>query len=64
MAAAISPFEGRAWKKALSDVRLTNTRFSFQIVIYLLVTQKENLTLHQLSLRALIRAPLHHLTHQ
>ena len=37
------------WKKALSDVWLT-TRFSFQIALYLLVKQKENLTLHQVSI--------------
>ena len=29
------------------------TRFSFQIALFLLVKQKENLTLHQVSLRAL-----------
>ena len=47
-----------AWKKALSDVSQT-TRFSFQIALYLLVRQKENLTLHQVSLRALFRASVH-----
>ena len=45
------------WKKALSDVWLT-TRFSFQIALYLLVKQKENLTLHQVSLRPFFCAPL------
>ena len=42
---------------ALSDVCLT-TRFSFQIAFYLLVKQKEILTLHKMSLRALFHAPL------
>ena len=46
------------WKKALSGVWLT-TRFSFPIALYLLVKQNENLSLHQVSLRALFRAPLH-----
>ena len=44
-----------AWKKALSYVWLT-TRFSFQIALYLLVKQKENVKLHQVSLRALFYA--------
>ena len=46
-----------AWKKAQSDVRST-TRFSFQFALYLLVKQKENLTLCQVSVRALFCAPL------
>ena len=41
----------------LSDALLT-TRFSFQIAMYLLVKQKENLTSDEMSLRALFRAPL------
>ena len=45
-------------KKALSDIWLTSTRFSFQIALYLLVKQKVNLSLHQVSLGALFRAPL------
>ena len=40
---------------ALSDIWLT-TRFSFQIALYLLVKQKEHLTLHQVSLGALFCA--------
>ena len=43
-------------EKALSDIGLT-TRFSFQIPLYLLVKQKENLTLHQVPLKALFCAP-------
>ena len=46
-----------AWKKSLSDFWLT-TGFSFQIALYLHVRQKENLTLHQVSLRTLFLAPL------
>ena len=46
-----------AWEKALSDVWLT-IRFSFQIALYLLGKQQKNLTLHQVSLRALFHAPL------
>ena len=33
-------------------------RFSFQIALHLLVKQKENFTLHQVSLKALFRVPL------
>ena len=47
-----------AWKKALSDVWLSS-RFSFQIALYLLMKQQENLTLHQVSIRASFPAPLH-----
>ena len=47
-----------AWKKALSDVWLSS-RFSFQIALYLLVKQQENLTLHQVSIRASFPAPLY-----
>ena len=46
-----------ACKKALSDIWLT-TRFSFQITSHLLVKQKENLTLHQLSVKILFCAHL------
>ena len=48
-----------AWKKALSDVCLT-TRFSFQIVLNFLVKQKENLTLHQVSLGPFSVHPFRH----
>ena len=41
-------------KKALSDILFT-TRFSFQIILCLLVKQKENLALHQVSLRVLFQ---------
>ena len=46
-------FLSEAWKKALSYLW-----FSFQITLYLLVKQRENLTLHQVSLRALFHTPL------
>ena len=51
------PNKGVCGEKALSGVWLT-TRFSFQVALYLLVKQKENLTQHKVSLRALLRAPL------
>ena len=35
-----------------------NSKFSLQITLYLLVKQKENLILHQVSLRALFCGPL------
>ena len=40
-----------AWRKALSD-------FSFQISLYSVVNNEENLTLHQKSLKALFHTPL------
>ena len=43
-----------AWKTALSDFWYI-ARFSFQINLYLIVKYKENLTLHQKSLRALVQ---------
>ena len=45
-------------EKSPSDIKLT-TRFSFPFALYLLVKQKENLTLNQGSLSALFCAPLH-----
>ena len=46
--------EGVQGKKTPSDAAI----FS-QIVLYLLVKQKENLSLHQVSLKAIFRALLH-----
>ena len=46
-----------AWRKALSDFWYI-TRFSFQISLYSVVNDDENLTLHQKSLKALFHTPL------
>ena len=39
-------------------LRFEGPKFSFQIALYLLVKQKENLALHQVSLTASFRVPL------